>query len=157
MSIYDCVYISNRVRSSIINNDNVLDLSHTKVDTTQNTSVVSITIRAGIKNKRIISTEKNLKLDDKVAMALLNTICVVNYLSSKNYSCVFVTVLLFVLPYNLLQQMTFHFLRLCCIHTCILIDTILIITMSIRRVIGLCTLFRIIRSQNPKLFYCQTT
>ena len=45
------------------------------------------------KNKRITSTEKILKLDDKVAMALLNTIHVANYISSERYSCVFMTVL----------------------------------------------------------------
>ena len=135
--------------SEFINNDNVLDLSHTKVYTTQKTSVMSITLWSGIKNKRITSPAKFFRQMMKVAMALPNPIHDNNQLSADSYGSVFMTVLLFVLPYNLLQQMTFHFLRLCCIHTCILTNTILIITMSVRRVIGLCTLLKTIRSQNP--------
>ena len=38
-----------------------------------------------------------MKLDDKVAMALLNTMHVDYYISTKSYSSVFMTVLLFVL------------------------------------------------------------
>ena len=36
-----------------------------------------------------------LKLDDKVAMELLNPIHVDNYLSAESYSCVFMAVILF--------------------------------------------------------------
>ena len=81
--------------SEIINHDNILDLSHAEVDTTQQNSLMSIMKLIGIKNKRITSTEKTLKLDDKVAMALLNVVPNDSYLRADSCGCIFMTVLLF--------------------------------------------------------------
>ena len=95
LPICDGSHIGKRVRTVVIVHDNVIDQSMRDVDITEKISAKSIAKFAVIKNARIFSPSKILKLDDKVAMALLSPLHVKKYLDAESYSGVFMTVLLF--------------------------------------------------------------